>query len=122
MGYTKEDIFRIVRDEDVKFIRMQFVDVFGALKNVAVMASQLGSALENQVMIDGSSVAGFADVSDSDLYLHPDLSTFAIYPWRPSRGRVARLLCDEYEVDEATALRDAETVANQWKEAGIAED
>ena len=99
MGYTKEDIFRIVRDEDVKFIRMQFVDVFGALKNVAVMASQLGSALENQVMIDGSSVAGFADVNDSDLYLHPDLSTFPIYPWRPSRGRVARLLCDVYHAD-----------------------
>ena len=99
MGYTKEEIIRIVRDEDVKFIRMQFVDVFGALKNVAVMASQLDAALENQVMIDGSSVAGFADVSDSDLYLHPDLSTFAIYPWRPSRGRVARLLCDVYHAD-----------------------
>ncbi len=94
MGCTREEIIRIVRDEDVKFIRMQFVDIFGAIKNVAVMASQLDSALDDQVMIDGSSIRGFAEINDSDLYLHPDLDSFTIYPWRPSRGKVARLLCD----------------------------
>ena len=99
MGCTREEIIRIVRDEDVKFIRMQFVDVFGAIKNVAVMASQLDSALDDQVMIDGSSIPGFADINDSDLYLHPDLDSFAIYPWRPSRGKVARLLCDVRRAD-----------------------
>lgn len=99
MNYTREEIARIVRDEDVKFIRMQFVDLYGAPKNVAVMASQLESALDNKVMVDGSSIEGFSDVHNSDLYLHPDLDTFAIYPWRPSRGRVARLLCNVCHAD-----------------------
>ena len=99
MGCTREEIIRIVRDEDVKFIRMQFVDIFGAIKNVAVMASQLDSALDDQVMIDGSSIRGFAEINDSDLYLHPDLDSFTIYPWRPSRGKVARLLCDVCHAD-----------------------
>ncbi|MCC8182277.1 MAG: type I glutamate--ammonia ligase [Clostridiales bacterium] len=99
MGYTKEDILRIVREEDVKFIRMQFVDIFGELKNVAVMASQLEDVLDNGVMIDGSSIEGFVRVNESDQFLRPDLDTFAIYPWRPSRGRVGRLLCDVYSAD-----------------------
>ncbi|MCD7946119.1 MAG: type I glutamate--ammonia ligase [Clostridiales bacterium] len=99
MSHTKEDILRIVREEDVKFVRMQFVDVFGELKNVAVMASQLEDALDNGVMIDGSSIEGFVRVNESDQFLRPDLDTFAIYPWRPSRGRVGRLLCDVYSAD-----------------------
>lgn len=99
MGYTREDIARIVREQDVKFIRLQFVDVFGELKNVAAMASQLEDILNCKVMIDGSSIQGFAQVNQSDLYLHPDLDSFTIYPWRPTRGKVARLLCDVYHAD-----------------------
>ncbi len=101
MRYTKEEILRIVEEEDVSFVRLQFVDVFGKLKNVAVTAAQLPRALAGEVMIDGSSIDGFAAASDSDRYLVPDLSTFAVYPWRPSRGKVARLMCDICQGDGA---------------------
>ena len=99
MGYTREDIIRIVQEQDVKFIRMQFVDVFGELKNVAVTVSQLEEAMDGRVMIDGSSIEGFVHINESDQYLHPDLDSFAIYPWRPSRGKVGRFLCDVYNAD-----------------------
>ncbi len=101
MRYTKEEILRIVEEEDVSFVRLQFVDVFGKLKNVAVTAAELPRALAGEVMIDGSSIDGFAAASDSDRYLVPDLSTFAVYPWRPSRGKVARLMCDICQGDGA---------------------
>ena len=91
MTYTREDIVRIVQEEDVKFIRMQFVDIFGQLKNVAITAGQLEKALDNRIMIDGSSIEGFVRVNESDQYLRPDLGSFAIYPWRPSHGRVCLL-------------------------------
>lgn len=99
MAYTREDILRIVQEEDVQFIRMQFVDVFGQLKNVAITASQLTRALNDEIMIDGSAIEGYVRVNESDQYLHPDLDTFAILPWRPMRGKVARLLCDVYNPD-----------------------
>ena len=92
--YTKEDIIRLVREEDAQFIRMQFTDIFGQLKNVAITASQIGRALDNQIMMDGSSIAGFVRIEESDQYLWPDLDTFAILPWRPQYGKVARLICD----------------------------
>ena len=78
--YTKEDIIRLVREEDAQFIRMQFTDIFGQLKNVAITASQIGRALDNQIMMDGSSIAGFVRIEESDQYLWPDLDTFAILP------------------------------------------
>ena len=106
MTYTREDIIRIVQEEDVRFIRMQFVDIFGQLKNVAITAGQLEKALDNRVMIDGSSIEGFVRVHESDQYLRPDLSSFAIYPWRPSHGRVARLLCDVYNPDGTPFIGD----------------
>ena len=97
--YTKEDIIRLVREEDVQFIRMQFTDIFGQLKNVAVTASQIRRALDGQIMMDGSSIAGFVRVEESDQYLWPDLDTFAILPWRPQYGKVARLICDVHDPD-----------------------
>lgn len=110
MTYTREDIVRIVQEEDVKFIRMQFVDIFGQLKNVAITAGQLEKALDNRIMIDGSSIEGFVRVNESDQYLRPDLSSFAIYPWRPSHGRVARLLCDVYNPDGTPFVGDPRLV------------
>ena len=65
---TKEEIFAIVEEEDVEFIRLQFTDIFGTLKNIAITASQLEDALENKILFDGSSVKGFAPIEDSDLY------------------------------------------------------
>ena len=110
MTYTREDIVRIVQEEDVKFIRMQFVDIFGQLKNVAITAGQLEKALDNRIMIDGSSIEGFVRVNESDQYLRPDLGSFAIYPWRPSHGRVARLLCDVYNPDGTPFIGDPRLV------------
>ncbi len=97
--YSKEDIIRMVADEDVEFIRMQFTDIFGQLKNVAITCSQIEKAVNNQIMIDGSSIEGFTRIHESDQYLHPDLDSFAILPWRPQHGRVARLICDVYNPD-----------------------
>ncbi|MCI9082550.1 MAG: type I glutamate--ammonia ligase [Lachnospiraceae bacterium] len=97
--YTKQDIIRIVEEEDVEFIRLQFTDMFGTLKNVAVTRSQLEKALNNQCMFDGSSIEGFVRIEESDMYLYPDLDTFVIFPWRPQQGKVARIICDIYRPD-----------------------
>jgi glutamine synthetase len=97
--YTKQDIIRMVEEEDVGFIRLQFTDIFGNLKNMAVTASQLDKVLENQCMFDGSSIEGFVRIEESDMYLHPDLDTFVIFPWRPQQGKVARIICDVYRAD-----------------------
>ena len=97
--YSKEDIIRLVEENDVEFIRMQFTDIFGQMKNVAITAAQLEKALNNQIMIDGSSIEGFTRIHESDQYLHPDLNTFTILPWRPQHERVARLICDVYNPD-----------------------
>ena len=97
--YTKKDIIRLVDEEDVEFIRLQFTDMFGTLKNVAITRTQLQKALNNQCMFDGSSIEGFVRIEESDMYLHPDLDTFAIFPWRPQQGKVARIICDVYRMD-----------------------
>lgn len=97
--YTKADILRLVEEEDVEFIRLQFTDAFGILKNVAITASQLEKALDNRIMFDGASIDGFVRIEESDMYLYPDLDSFAIFPWRPQQGKVARLICDVYKTD-----------------------
>ena len=99
MSYTKEDIIRMVKEEDVEFIRLQFTDIFGQLKNVAITASQIEKAVNNQIMFDGSSIEGFVRIDESDQYLYPDLDSFVVFPWRPQHGRVARLICDVYNPD-----------------------
>ena len=73
MAYTKEDIIRMVKEEDIEFIRMQFTDIFGQLKNVALTASQIEKAVNNEIMFDGSSIEGFVRIDESDQYLYPDL-------------------------------------------------
>lgn len=110
MSLTKEDIVRIVEEEDVKFIRMQFVDVLGQMKNVAITVSQLDRALDGEISIDGSSIEGFTSVNESDQYLVPDLDTFCIYPWRPQRGKVARFICDVYNADGTPFVGDPRAV------------
>ena len=99
MSFTKEEIIRMVKEEDIEFIRMQFTDIFGRLKNVAITASQIEKAVNNEIMIDGSSIEGFVRINESDMYLYPDLDSFAILPWRPQTGRVARLICDVHLPD-----------------------
>lgn len=97
--YQQEDILRIAKEEDVEFIRLQFTDIFGMLKNVAITVSQLEKALDNRCMFDGSSIEGFVRDDETDMFLYPDLDTFEIFPWRPQQGKVARLICDVYRPD-----------------------
>ena len=113
MLYTKEDIIRKVKEEDVEFIRLQFTDIFGQLKNVAITASQIEKAVNNQIMFDGSSIEGFVRIDESDHYLYPDLDSFTIFPWRPSHGRVARLICDVHDPDGAPFVGDPRYVLKQ---------
>ena len=89
-NYTREDILNLVEEEDVGFIRLQFTDIFGTMKNVAITVSQLKRALDNKCMFDGSSIEGFARIEESDMYLHPDLNTFEIFPWKAIRDMFLR--------------------------------
>ena len=113
MSTRKEDIIRMVRDEDIEFIRLQFTDIFGQLKNVAITASQIEKAVNNQIMFDGSSIEGFVRIDESDQYLYPDLDSFAIFPWRPQYGKVARLICDVHNPDGTPFVGDPRGVLKQ---------
>jgi glutamine synthetase len=97
--YSKDDIVRLVKELDVKFIRLQFTDILGTLKNVTITVEQLEKALDNKCMFDGSSIEGFVRIEESDMYLAPDPNTFTIFPWRPQTGKVARLICDVLNPD-----------------------
>ena len=94
MKYSKEEIMQYVAEEDVKFIRLAFCDVFGKQKNISIMPDELPRALEDGIAFDASAVAGFGDEKRSDLFLHPQTDTLAPLPWRPEHGRVVRMLCD----------------------------
>ena len=96
---TREEILQMVENEDVEFIRLQFTDMFGTLKNVAVTATQLQYMKDNRYLIDGSCMYGELRNGEEDMYLCPDLDTFVILPWRPQQGKVARLLCDVCRAD-----------------------
>ena len=100
MSLSKEDILAKAEELNVKFVRLQFTDILGITKNVAITVEQLESALDGEAMFDGSSIEGFTRIQESDMYLKPDYDTFCIFPWRPDdRGAVARLICDVYTPD-----------------------
>ena len=92
--YSREEILNIVEEEDVEFIRLQFTDMFGTMKNIAIPAGKLPKAMDDRCIIDASSIEGFIRTEESEMYLRPDLATFSILPWRPQQGKVARLICD----------------------------
>ncbi|MCT2881737.1 type I glutamate--ammonia ligase [Lentilactobacillus buchneri] len=94
--YSKDDIRKMVKDEDVKFLRLMFTDLFGTIKNVEVPITQLEKLLDNKLMFDGSSIEGFVRIEESDMYLYPDLSTWMIFPWSTDRGKIARVICQVY--------------------------
>ncbi|KJS15358.1 MAG: glutamine synthetase [Peptococcaceae bacterium BRH_c4b] len=96
---VKNEILAKAREMQVKFIRLQFTDILGVLKNVAITVEQLEKALDGELMFDGSSIEGFVRIEESDMYLRPDPSTFVVFPWRPREGAVARLMCDVYNPD-----------------------
>jgi glutamine synthetase len=92
---TKDDIIRIAHEQNVRFIRLQFTDLLGTIKNVEIPLSQLEKALDNKMMFDGSSIEGYVRVEESDMYLYPDPDTWVVFPW-VTEDRVARLICDVY--------------------------
>lgn len=108
--YTREDIIRIVKEENVEFIRLQFGDIFGVLKNVAITADQIEKALDNKCMFDGSSVEGFVRIEESDMYLYPDYDSFLIFPWNQEMGKSARLICDVYTAEGEPFMGDPRNV------------
>jgi len=95
----KRQVLEKAREMNVKFIRLQFTDIYGVLKNVAITVEQLDKALDGELMFDGSSIEGFTRIEESDMYLKPDPNTFMVFPWRPKDGAVARLICDIYKPD-----------------------
>ncbi len=97
---TREDILKIVAEQNVRFFRLQFVDIFGIMKNIAIPISQLKKALDGEMMFDGSSIEGFARIQESDMYLIPDYDSFCVMPWRNKNGvATARVICDVYKYD-----------------------
>jgi len=98
VGFTREDIIRNAKEHNVRFIRLQFTDLLGTIKNVEIPISQLEKALDNKMMFDGSSIEGYVRIEESDMYLFPDLDTWVVFPW-VTQDRVARLICDVYMPD-----------------------
>ena len=97
---TRDEIMKIIKEKNVNFFRLQFVDIFGFMKNIAIPKSQIAKALDGQMMFDGSSIEGFVRINESDMYLKPDYDTFMVLPWREKNGtNAARIICDVYKPD-----------------------
>ncbi len=120
MKYTAEEVMQYVSEEDVKFIRLAFCDVYGKQKNISIMPSELERAFRNGIAFDASAICGFGDEVHSDLMLHPSPSTLTVLPWRPEHGRVVRMFCsitrpngERFECDTRSILIDAVDYAMQ---------
>ena len=118
--YSQSEVLEFVKEEDVKFIKLAFSDVFGKQKNVSITDNELARAFKFGVAIDASAIKGFGDESKSDLFLHPDPSTLSILPWRPEHGRVVRMFCDitypdgtPFECDSRLILKNAVKAAEK---------
>jgi len=122
MKYTPEEVLQFVSEEDVKFIRLAFCDVYGKQRNIAIMADELPRAFSQGIAFDASAIDGFGGEVKSDLFLHPDASTLQQLPWRPQQGRVARLFCDIAHPDgrpfEADGRHILKTAIQRAREAG----
>ncbi|MPM06026.1 Glutamine synthetase [bioreactor metagenome] len=94
MKYTIDEVLQFISDNDVKFVRLSFCDIFGTIKNISILSEELPRAFKNGISFDASSIRGFLNIEESDLFLYPDPSTLAILPWRPQQGRVVRFYCD----------------------------
>ena len=120
MKYSKEEVMQYVQEEDVKFIRLAFCDVFGKQKNISIMPQELPRAFEYGIAIDASAIASFGDENHSDLFLHPEPDTLMPLPWRPEHGRVVRMFCNitypdgrTFECDTRSFLKKAVQDAGQ---------
>lgn len=120
MKYSKEEVMQYVQEEDVKFIRLAFCDVFSKQKNISIMPQELPRAFEYGIAIDASAIASFGDENHSDLFLHPEPDTLMPLPWRPEHGRVVRMFCNitypdgrTFECDTRSFLKKAVQDAGQ---------
>ena len=120
MNYTKDDVIQFCIEEDVKFVRLAFCDVWGRQKNISIMADELERAFGYGIALDGSAIAGFGGEVHSDLLLHPDADTLVILPWRPEEGKVVRMFCSitypdgrPFECDTRTLLKNAVSEAEK---------
>lgn len=114
MAYSSEEVLSFVEENDVKFVRLVFCDLFGRSRNISILSSELPRALIGGVSFDASAVPGFLHIAETDLMLRPDTNTISLLPWRPQQGRVARLICDiehpgggPFAGSTRTLLRDA---------------
>ena len=110
MNSTANEVLEFVKENDVKFIRLNFCDILGYQKNISIMADELQSAFESGISFDAHAIRGFRDVVQSDLFLFPDPATLAVLPWRPGSGRVARFYCDIKNPDGSAFLHDGRTL------------
>jgi len=121
--FTREDILKNAEEQNVKFIRLQFTDILGTIKNVEIPLSQLEKALDNKIMFDGSSIEGFVRIEESDMYLYPDYDTWVVFPWTADKGKVARLICDIYNPDgtpfEGDPRNNLKRVLKEMEELGF---
>lgn len=108
--YTEKEVITFVKDNDVKFIRLAFCDLLGNQKNISILPDALETAFERGIPFDGSSILGFNDVVNSDLFLFPDASTLSILPWRPQQGRVVRFFCNIKNSDGTDFLCDSRKI------------
>ena len=97
---TRDQIMAMIKDKNVTILRLQFVDIFGSIKNIAIPRSQIEKALDGKIMFDGSSIEGFVRINESDMHLKPDYNTFVLLPWREKDGcNAGRIICDVYKPD-----------------------
>ncbi|MFC4617436.1 type I glutamate--ammonia ligase [Camelliibacillus cellulosilyticus] len=115
--YSKTDILKFAEEQNVKFVRLQFTDLLGIIKNVEIPVDMLPKAIDNEVMFDGSSIEGFVRIEESDMYLYPDIDTWVVFPWTSGKGKVARLICDIYNADGTPFEGDPRRVLKRQLEA-----
>ncbi len=98
--FSRDEIKKLIKEYNIKFIKLQFVDINGQVKNMTVPSEQIDKVLDNEIMLDGSSIKGFRSIETSDMFFHPDINSFQILPWREHNGiNSARLICDIYNAD-----------------------
>ncbi len=113
MNYSVQEVMQYVNEEDVKFIRLAFCDVFGTQKNISIMPGELQRAFEKGIAFDASAVRGFGDETRSDLFLRPDPATLSVLPWRPEHGRVVRMFCNITDPNDRPFACDTRNILKQ---------
>lgn len=119
MNDTQEEVMRFVREQDVRFVKLAFCDIYGNLKNISISSKELERAFVQGISFDASAITGFLKVDESDLFLFPDASTLSILPWRPSQGRVIRLFCFIKRPDGTQFEGDTRSLLSSWADKAV---